>query len=131
MTKVTNKIDSHRSCSFAFRVLVPLKMSFKILMISIYVVCRRVASCRHFTCDSLQHYSFYIWIIASIRSRHLDCDLWGRDEKFTLNLFKYIFIEGAQWLSGRVLDSRPKGRGFEPHRRHCVVVLEQDIFILA
>ena len=38
---------------------------------------------------------------------------------------------GAQWLSGRVLDSRPKGRGFEPHRRHCVVVLEQDTFILA
>ena len=25
---------------------------------------------------------------------------------------------GAQWLSGRVLDSRPKGREFEPHRRH-------------
>ena len=22
---------------------------------------------------------------------------------------------GAQWLSGRVLDSRPKGRGFEAH----------------
>ena len=38
---------------------------------------------------------------------------------------------GAQWLSGRVLDSRPKGRGFEPHRRHCVVVIEQDTFILA
>ena len=38
---------------------------------------------------------------------------------------------GAQWLSGRVLDSIPKGRGFEPHRRHCVVVLEQDTFILA
>ena len=39
--------------------------------------------------------------------------------------------QGAQWLSGRVLDSRPRGRGFEPHRRHCVVVLEQDTFILA
>ena len=39
--------------------------------------------------------------------------------------------KGAQWLSGRVLDSRPKGRGFEPHGRHCVVVLEQDTFILA
>ena len=38
---------------------------------------------------------------------------------------------GAQWLSGRVLDSRPRGRGFKPHRRHCVVVLEQDTFILA
>ena len=33
--------------------------------------------------------------------------------------------------SGRVLDSRPKGRVFEPHRRHCIVVLEQDTFILA
>ena len=38
---------------------------------------------------------------------------------------------GAQWLSGRALDSRPRGRGFKPHRRHCVVVLEQDTFILA
>ena len=28
-------------------------------------------------------------------------------------------------LSGRVLDSRPKGRGFEPHRRHCVVSLSK------
>ena len=30
-----------------------------------------------------------------------------------------------------VLDSRQKGRGFKPHWRHCVVVLEQDTFILA
>ena len=37
----------------------------------------------------------------------------------------------TEWLSGRVLDSRPEGRGFEPPRRHCVVVLEQDTFILA
>ena len=35
--------------------------------------------------------------------------------------YQSIQMEGAQWLSGRVLDSRPKGRGFEPHRRHCVV----------
>ena len=40
-------------------------------------------------------------------------------------------LEGEQWLSGRVLDSRPRGCGFEPHKRHCVVVLEQDTFILA
>ena len=40
-------------------------------------------------------------------------------------------LKGAQLLSGRVLNSRPKGRRFEPHRRHCVVVLEQDTFILA
>ena len=34
---------------------------------------------------------------------------------------------GAQWLSGRALDSRPRGRGFEPHRRHCVVSLSKNI----
>ena len=34
---------------------------------------------------------------------------------------------GAQWLSGRVLDSRPKGRGFEPHRRHCILSLNNNI----
>ena len=39
--------------------------------------------------------------------------------------------KGAQWLSGRVLDSKPRGRRFKPHRRHCVVVLQQDTFILA
>ena len=35
--------------------------------------------------------------------------------------------KGAQWLSGRVLDSRPRGRGFESHRRHCVVSLSKNI----
>ena len=39
-------------------------------------------------------------------------------------------MEGAQWLSGRVLDLRPRGRGFKPHQCHCVVVLAQDTFIL-
>ena len=43
----------------------------------------------------------------------------------------YQALQGAQWLSGIVLDSRPKGNGFEPHWCHCVVVLEQDTFILA
>ena len=33
----------------------------------------------------------------------------------------------AQWLSGRVFDLRPRVRGFEPHQRHCVVVLEEDL----
>ena len=34
---------------------------------------------------------------------------------------------GAQWLSGRVLDWRPKGHGFEPHGRLCVVSLSKNI----
>ena len=35
--------------------------------------------------------------------------------------------QGAQWLSGRELDSRQRGGGFEPHRRHCVVSLSKNI----
>ena len=34
-------------------------------------------------------------------------------------------------LSGRMLDSRLKGRRFEPQWCHCVVVLEENTFILA
>ena len=34
-------------------------------------------------------------------------------------------------LSGKVLDSRLKVGRFEPQGRHCIVVLEQDTFILA
>ena len=39
--------------------------------------------------------------------------------------------EGVQWLRGRVLDLRPRGSWLESQWRHCVVVLEQDTFILA
>ena len=34
-------------------------------------------------------------------------------------------IGGAQWLSGRELDSRRRGHGFEFHQRHCVVSLSK------
>ena len=34
---------------------------------------------------------------------------------------------GVQWLTGRVFDTRPKGCGFEPHRRPCVVSLSKNI----
>ena len=34
-----------------------------------------------------------------------------------------------QWLSGRVLDSRPRDRRFKPHRHHCVVSLSKNINI--
>ena len=36
-------------------------------------------------------------------------------------------LEGAQWLSGIVLESRLRGRRFEPHQRHCVVSLSKNI----
>ena len=40
---------------------------------------------------------------------------------------QYPRFVGAQWLSGRVLDSRPRGRGFEPHWRLYVVSLSKNI----
>ena len=52
-------------------------------------------------------------------------------EGLMINNIQFKQDKGAQWLSGKVLDSRPRGRGFEPHRRHCVVALEEDTFILA
>ena len=52
---------------------------------------------------------------------------WTYTSTFKINLSH----ERAQWLSGKVLHLRPEGCGFKPHWRHCVVVLEQDTFILA
>ena len=43
------------------------------------------------------------------------------------NVFLRRKKQGAQWLSGRVLDSRPRGRGFEPHRCDFVVSLSKNI----
>ena len=41
--------------------------------------------------------------------------------------FSELTFSGAQWLSGRVLVSGVRGRGFEPHRRHCVVSFSKNI----
>ena len=41
----------------------------------------------------------------------------------------YMYIwQGAQWLSGRMLDSRLRGCGCESHQRHCVVSLSKNIY---
>ena len=42
-------------------------------------------------------------------------------------LGKDVILKGAQWLSGRVLDSRPWGFRFESHLGHCVVSLSKNI----
>ena len=43
--------------------------------------------------------------------------------------FNYTHLsEGAQWLSGKVLDTRPRGRRLEPQWRHCVVSLSKNIY---
>ena len=52
----------------------------------------------------------------------------------TLTVMNYPVFEhydavswGALWLSGRVLDSRPKGHGFEPLWCPCVVSVSKNI----
>ena len=55
--------------------------------------------------------------------------LWGWGKFLSLepilnNFFKQL-SQGAQWLSGRVLDSRPRDCGFEPYQRHCAVSLSK------
>ena len=39
-------------------------------------------------------------------------------------------LSGAQWISGRVLDSRLRGCWFEPHLRHCIVSLSKTLYPL-
>ena len=58
---------------------------------------------------------------------HQDPHLLLRSKQSPGTEIHYNLDMGARWLSGRVLDSRPKGRGFEPHRRHCVVSLSKNI----
>ena len=40
-------------------------------------------------------------------------------------IYSHEMTKGAQWLSGRVLDLRPRGHRFEPHQCHCVVSLSK------
>ena len=61
-------------------------------------------------------------------SKVMGTKFWSPQNFGTPKFWDYIdrlqaCLARAQWLSGRVLDSRPKGHGFEPHRRHCVVSL--------
>ena len=98
---------------------------------------------QYLACLSLPLFLYFVFVssMALVRMRFAASDLvlcrmvfsWMVDtyKPRPINFIVQQFFEGAQWLSGRELDSRAKGRGFEPHRRHCVVVFEQDTFILA
>ena len=48
-------------------------------------------------------------------------------QKCDYSFYPMVRDWGAQWLSGRVLDQRPRGRWFKPHLRHCVVSLSKNI----
>ena len=71
-----------------------------------------IHTCSAFTCSSDPVIDLHLLVV---------CKLGGTGRSFLL----YIRVRGGQCLSGRVLDSRPRGRGFEPHRRHCDVSLSK------
>ena len=60
-------------------------------------------------------------MVLFICSLYLDIDLEGYLIVLTIINLDLIYMKkGAQWLSGRVLDSRLRGRGLEPlHRVLC------------
>ena len=70
-----------------------------------------------------------VWI--QIMTDILSVVIWVQTVCKGYQLTTKVCVKGAQCLSGRVLDSRPKGRVFQPQQRHCIVDLEQDTFILA
>ena len=47
----------------------------------------------------------------------------------SINMLTRRIKLGVQLLSGIVLDSRLRGRRFEPHLWHCVVFLSKTLFI--
>ena len=79
------------------------------------------------TCDPLIHVMNHPCFIVSkmvefIRIQTVDTKY---QNKVISTSSRRINVEGAQWLSGRVLDSRQRDRVFEPHWRHCVVSLNK------
>ena len=58
------------------------------------------------------------WSSAAVVTGALGVDTLG-------DILIIIGMQGVHWLSGRVLDSRLKGRGFESRQRHCIVSLSK------
>ena len=104
------------------------------LCIQKYCVCNVIVTIQ-FGLTCLPGYIHCIYQSPVQRGQHLKCQFGRKLENaqiFACGTNKVLLeIIGAQWLSGRVLDLRPRGRGFEPHGRHCIVVLVQDTLILA
>ena len=76
----------------------------------------------------------YIVVFLAIRFLKFGDKATSHADFFYVIHFSSICIElncspfvGAQWLSGRGLDWRPRSCGFEPRWHHCVVSLSKNI----
>ena len=78
--------------------------------------------------DCRGRYSVLIFVMAKALFFQSVTEVCGLPPFSTSSAFSISHVyTGAQWLSGRVLDWRPRGRVFEPYRRHCVVSLSKNI----
>ena len=66
--------------------------------------------------DSFEYPQHMFWLRNKKNNFLLHILIWGPGTHFQ---------KGAQWLSGRVPDSRPRGCRFEPHPRRCDVSLSK------
>ena len=127
--------------SFTFPISCILVLIFPIFMIY-FPKCEGKGSFQNWQIKSLLYLFAILW---GVDVNTEICSFW-QSWKITLNRFKlqatftfttmklqwsklpyHWYLMGGQWLSGRVLDSRRRGHGFEPHRHHCVVSLSKNI----
>ena len=91
---------------------------------AIYFISWREKTYISFIASPLMKYAFFA-SLDEINSIFIP-KIWISSIYCTVHLHGYLYSsEGGQWLSGRVLDSRPRGCGFEPHRHYCVVSLSK------
>ena len=74
--------------------------------------------------DNSHEISSLIWSL-NTSGKLIRASWWLCTQNLYRNFWWSLTVKGAQWLSGRVLDSRLRGRGLKPQRRHCVVSLSK------
>ena len=68
--------------------------------------------------------------ILKLQSAVVTLDIRPRSSKSNFLTPNKVSMQIWRERSGSVVECLTRDRGFEPHRRHCVVVLEKDTFIL-
>ena len=61
----------------------------------------------------------------SISNDIVSTKIYDKRDDFDFEIVNFPFLDGDVWeRSGSVVECLTRDRGFEPHRRHCVVILE-------
>ena len=61
----------------------------------------------------------------SISNDIVSTKIYDKRDDFDFEIVNFPFLDGDVWVrSGSVVECLTRDQGFEPHWRHCVVVLE-------